>query len=194
MSNTLRIYYYISSLISLTIILIAILNIKNVVNDYYQMKQKFSTNQLSNCTSYLIWKISLFINIFFLFASSGFLGYLIYKRNSNYDRVIFIRVGPTVDIIILIFLMVISFKFGPCMLVEIFLMMIYFNEIMHDCKNFITDKDLVMNLFVPYFMISSCLSLLMISFLFFICTRRCDRMRLMRRRNISIFGELMDTL
>ena len=194
MSNKLRFCYLITSLISLTFIILSILNIKYIINQYYEMKQKLSEEQIVDCKSYFIWKTSLFINLFFFFASLSFLVYLTYKRNSNYDRVIFIRVGPTVDMIILIFLMVISFIFGPVMMVEVFLMMFYYEEILHDCNNIITEQDSIRNLFVSYFIICFFLSLFMNVLMFVCCTRRIYRGRRMQRRNITLIGEFIDTI
>ena len=194
MSNKLRLFYLITSLISLTFITLSILNIKYIINQYYEMKQKLSEEQIINCKSYFVWKTSLFINLFFFFASLSFLVYLTYKRNSNYDRVIFIRVGPTVDMVILIFLMVISFIFGPVMIVEVFLMMFYYEEIMHDCKNIITERDYIRNLFVAYFIICFFLSLFMNGLMFVVCTRRIYRGRRIQRRNITFIGEFMETI
>jgi len=191
MSHKIRLFYYFNNLISISIIYYTILNIKDIIIEYYDLKQQNSYEQVKKCQTYFIWKISLFINLFFIFASFLFTGYLLYKRNSNYDRVIFIRVGPTVDTIILIFLNLSTIIFGPILVIEIFLMMLYYDEIVHSCKLIRLD---VKNLFIPYFTLCFFISMMMTALMFLLCSRRCSRTRLMRRRNISFIGEFIETM
>jgi hypothetical protein len=191
MSPKIRLIYYFNNLISVSIIFYAVLNIKDIIINYYDLKQQNAYEQVKKCHSYFIWKISLFINLFFLFASFLFTGYLLYKRNSNYDRVIFIRVGPTVDTIILIFLILTTIIFGPLLVTEIFIMMSYYDEIVHHCKLIQID---VKYLFIPYFILCFFISLMMTALMFLLCSRRCSRTRLMRRRNISFIGEFIETM
>jgi hypothetical protein len=187
--NKFRFYYFLSSALSLTIIIISIFNIKDLFEDIFKIRKQYDINK---CLPFLIWKFTLIFNIFFFFASFGFLGYLIFKRNTNYDRVIYIKIGPTIDIIILIFLILSSLVFGPLLSVEVILMLLFYGQIMQGCEY--SSKDPYKIFYFPYITLASFLSLLMTAVLGLIVSRRCSRRRLMQRRNISNIGELINII
>jgi hypothetical protein len=195
MANTIRLYYYINSVVSVSIIIISIIFIKETITEYYDAKRKGNQEDIKDCVVYFIWKFSVFFNIFFLFASIGFIGYLLFKRNSHYDRVIFIRVGPTLDTVILIFLIVITLVFGPLMMVELIMMIKYYKDIVNSCKLInCSNSNTQSYLLVPYFIVCFVLSVSMSLLLSLLCCRRFSRRRIIRRRNISFIGELINTI
>jgi hypothetical protein len=192
MNNKLKLYYLISSILSIFFICIAILNIKSTIDDFTFLNNDAKDEEVSKCLPYFIWKFSFYSNVFFFFACLGFLGYLIFKRNANYTKVIFIRIGPTIDTIIIIFLILISFLFGPLLSVEIIMMLIYYMEILFECSYFF--NDLTKKIFIPYVVLGVVISVVMNILMTILCSRRCSRRRLISRRNISNIGEIVNII
>lgn len=196
--NKSKIYYFISTALSLSIIIVSIINIHEIFNDFFKIKKDYD---IDKCLSFLIWKLSLIFNIFFFFANFGFLGYLIFKRNTNYNRVIYIKIGPTLDTVILIFLILSSITFGPILFIEIILMIYFYRQIMCECDYSKDSRDSREGrddpyklYYYPYIILASIISIIMIAFLILIVSRRCSRRRLLNRRNITNIGELINII
>jgi hypothetical protein len=187
--NKSRIYYFISTALSMAITIVSIFNINELFNDFFKIKKEYD---IDKCMPFLIWKFSLIFNIFFFFANFGFLGYLIFKRNTNYNRVIYIKIGPTLDTVILIFLTLSCIIFGPALMIEIILMTYFYNQIMCECDY--SKDDPYKIYYYPYIILASILAIIMIAFLIFILSRRCSRRRLLIRRNITNIGELINII
>jgi hypothetical protein len=191
MVNNQKLYYYSSNLISLCMITFSIINIKSVMDGYNTVK-KDNENNLKQCKSYFIWKLSIFLNIFFFFCWSGFTTYLLYKRRQSYFKIIYVRIGPMVDTSIVMLLSIIGILFGPFLILQMVLIILNANQIIYECKFDINDP--VKNYFIPYLIGAFILSILMCFLLGILINRKCSRRNIMRRRNIANISELINII
>lgn len=186
-----KLYYLISSIVSIFFICISIVNINNTIEEYKILNNKGDDKEVIICLPFFIWKFSLFLNSFIFFAVVGFIGYLILKRKTNYSKKIFIRIGPTIDTIIIIFLTIMSILFGPFLSSENIMILIYYKEILYSCK--FSEDDMTKTIYVPYIILGFLISFGMNLLLFFLFSRRCSRRRLFSRNSLNI-GQIVDII
>lgn len=191
MPSKFKIYYYTSTIVSLGMTTYAILNIKSIIQSYNEVRAE-SIETSDNCSPYFIWKFSLFFNLFFFFACFHFLGYLLLRRIQNYNKIIYVRIGPMIDRILVLFLLLTSILFGPFLIAQNILIVLNFKEIINVCP--VNKDDPVKNMYIPYILLCFILSTAMTCTCFVIITRRCSRRNLMRRRNILNVGELINII
>jgi hypothetical protein len=189
MINKFKLYYFFSTIISLCVIIVSIINMKEIIQNYLLSQD---SNEGKLCYPFYLWKISLFFNIFFFFASFGFLGYLCYRRKMNYNKIIYMKLGPIIDRTILIFLCFTSIILGPVMIAEIIMTLVYNQEIQNECS--LNSEDNSISFFIPYVIISIIISIMMSFIMGLILYKRCSRRRIMRRSNILNIRRLINII
>jgi hypothetical protein len=187
MLSKLKLYYFFTTIICVTLIIISGIYIKETMENYNLVQ---NSTEYENCTWYFIWKFTILFNVFLFSTGTGFLGYLIYKRMMNYNKIIYIRIGPMIDTIILILLLIGCIFFGPLLILEIIVMVLKYKEIIESCQFKVNDP--LKNFYVPFILIAGIMSVIMTFTLGIICSRRCSRRRIMSRRNIVNLGELIN--
>ena len=183
------IHYYTMTFISIIVIIFTVINIEKTLNTYNEASRDIKSK---SCICYYYWKLSLFFNIFLFCVFITFLLYLLYRRRKNYNDVIYLQIGPLIDRTIILIILCMSFLFGPCLLFQVIIMIIYYNDIFDKCKYNINDP--IKTIFIPYIIICIMISISMIMIMISLFFKKCSRRNLMRERNIYNVLELINII